>query len=53
VTFNFLETHLRATLCGLLGGAGRLASMLVGGSWMSGTMGQSRVAESRRNWNRS
>jgi hypothetical protein len=32
VTFNFLATHLRATLRGLLGGAGRLASRLVGGS---------------------
>jgi hypothetical protein len=32
VTFNFLATRLRATLCSLLGGAGRLASRLVGGS---------------------
>jgi hypothetical protein len=32
VTFNFLATRLRATLCGFLGGAGRLASRLVGGS---------------------
>jgi hypothetical protein len=28
VTFIFLATRLRATLCGLLGGAGRLASRL-------------------------
>jgi hypothetical protein len=39
VTFNFLATHLRATLCGLLGGAGRLASRLVGGSLIRGTLG--------------
>jgi hypothetical protein len=32
VTFNFLATCLRATLRGLLGGAGKLASRLVGGS---------------------
>jgi hypothetical protein len=32
VTFNFLATRLRATLHGLLGGAGKLASRLVGGS---------------------
>jgi hypothetical protein len=30
VTFNFLATRLHATLCGLLSGAGRLASRLVG-----------------------
>jgi hypothetical protein len=34
VIFNFLATGLRATLHGLLGGAGRLASKLVGGSSM-------------------
>jgi hypothetical protein len=39
VTFNFLATRLRATLRGLLGGAGRLASKLVGGSWMRGALG--------------
>jgi hypothetical protein len=39
VTFIFLVTRLRATLCGFLGGAGRLASKLVGGSWMRGTLG--------------
>jgi hypothetical protein len=32
VTFNFLATRLRAMLRGLLGGAGKLASRLVGGS---------------------
>jgi hypothetical protein len=31
-TFNFLAMHLRATLRGFLGGAGRLASRLAGGS---------------------
>jgi hypothetical protein len=31
-TFNFLATRLRATLRGFLGGAGRLASRLAGGS---------------------
>jgi hypothetical protein len=36
VTFNFLATRLRATLRGLLSGAGRLASRLVGGSSMRG-----------------
>jgi hypothetical protein len=35
VTFNFLATRLRTTLRGLLGGAGRLASRLVGGSLKS------------------
>jgi hypothetical protein len=30
VTFNFLATHLRDTLRGFLGGAGKLASRLVG-----------------------
>jgi hypothetical protein len=30
VTFNFLATRLRATLRGFLGGAGKLASRLVG-----------------------
>jgi hypothetical protein len=39
VTFNFLATHLHATLCGLLGDAGRLASRLVDGSLMRGTLG--------------
>jgi hypothetical protein len=39
VTFIFLVTRLRATLRGFLGGAGRLASKLVGGSWMRGTLG--------------
>jgi hypothetical protein len=39
VTFNFLASRLRATLRGLLGGAGRLASRLVGGSSIKGTLG--------------
>jgi hypothetical protein len=39
VTFNFLATHFRATLRGLLGGIGRLASKLVGGSSTRGTWG--------------
>jgi hypothetical protein len=39
VTFNFLATRLRATLCGFLGDAGRLASRLIGGSSMRGTLG--------------
>jgi hypothetical protein len=39
VTFNFLTTRLRTTLRGLLGGAGRLASRLVGGSSMRDTLG--------------
>jgi hypothetical protein len=39
VTFNFLAIRLRATLRGLLGGAGRLASKLVGGSSMRGILG--------------
>jgi hypothetical protein len=39
VNFNFLAMRLRATLRGLLGGAGRLASKLVEGSWTSGTLG--------------
>jgi hypothetical protein len=39
VTFNFLATRLRATLRGLLDGAGKLASRLVGGSSMRGMWG--------------
>jgi hypothetical protein len=49
VTFNFLATRLRATLHGLLGGAGRLASRLVGGSSIKGTLG----SPGRLNLNRS
>jgi hypothetical protein len=40
-TFSFLVTHFRATLCGLLGGAGRLASRLVAGSSIRGILGSS------------
>jgi hypothetical protein len=39
VTFNFLATRLRATLSVFLGDAGRLASRLIGGSSMRGTLG--------------
>jgi hypothetical protein len=39
VTFSFLATHFRATLRGLLGGIGRLASKLVGLSSMRGMWG--------------
>jgi hypothetical protein len=39
VTLSFLSTRLRATLRYFLGGAGKLASKLVGGSWMRGTLG--------------
>jgi hypothetical protein len=39
VTFSFLATGFHATLCGLLGGAGRLASKLVDGSSMRGIWG--------------
>jgi hypothetical protein len=53
VTFNFLATRLRATLCGFLGGAGRPASKLVRGSWMSGTLGSSGRLNLNHSWNRS
>jgi hypothetical protein len=39
VAVTFMETRFRATLRGLLGGAGRLASKLVGGSSMRGILG--------------
>jgi hypothetical protein len=39
VTFSFLVTRFRATLRGLRGGAGRLASKLVGRSSTRGTWG--------------
>jgi hypothetical protein len=39
VTFSFLPTRFRATLRGLLGSAGRLASRLVGGSSMRAILG--------------
>jgi hypothetical protein len=44
---------LRATLRGLLGGAGKLASKLVGGSSMSGTLGSPGRLNLDRSWNRS
>jgi hypothetical protein len=39
VTSSFLATHFRATLRGLLGGAGRLASRIAGGSSIRGILG--------------
>jgi hypothetical protein len=39
VTFNFLATHLRATLRSFLGSAVGLASRLAGGSSMRGILG--------------
>jgi hypothetical protein len=39
VTFSFLAARFRATLRGLLGGVGRLASKLVGLSTMRGIWG--------------
>jgi hypothetical protein len=39
ITFSFLATRFRATLHGLLGGAGRLASRLAGGSSIRGILG--------------
>jgi hypothetical protein len=39
VTFNFLVTRLHATLRGLLGGVGKLASRLVGGPSTMGMLG--------------
>jgi hypothetical protein len=53
VTFNFFAMRLRATLRDLLGGAGRLASKLVGGSWMRGTLGSPGRLNLDRSWNRS
>jgi hypothetical protein len=53
VTFSFLATRLHATLRGLLGSAGKLASKLVGGSWMRGTLGSLRRLNLDCNWNRS
>jgi hypothetical protein len=53
VTFNFLATRLRTTLRGLLGGAGRLASRLVDGSSMRGTLGSPGLLNLDRSWNRS
>jgi hypothetical protein len=52
-TFSFLATRLRATLRSLLGGAGKLASKLVGGSWMRGTLGSPGRLNLDCSWNRS
>jgi hypothetical protein len=49
-SFSFLATHLRAMLRGLLGGTGKLASKVVGGSWMSGTLGSSGRLNLDRSW---
>jgi hypothetical protein len=40
ITFSFLATRFHATLRGLLGGAGRLDSKLVGGSSTRGIWGR-------------
>jgi hypothetical protein len=53
VTFSFLATRLHATLHDLLGGTGKLASKLVGGSWMRGTLGSPGRLNLDRSWNRS
>jgi hypothetical protein len=53
VTLSFLATCLRATLHGFLGGAGKLASKLVGGSWMRGTLGSPGRLNLDCSWNRS
>jgi hypothetical protein len=53
VTLSFLSTRLRATLRGFLGGVGKLASKLVGGSWMRGTLGSQWRLNLDRSWNRS
>jgi hypothetical protein len=39
VTFSFLATRFHATFRGLLGGTGRLASSLAGGSSIRGILG--------------
>jgi hypothetical protein len=51
VTFNFLATCLRSTLRGLLSGTGRLASQLVRGTWMRGTLGSPGRLNLDRSWN--
>jgi hypothetical protein len=53
VTFSYLATRLRATLRGLLGGTDKLASKLVGGSWMRGTLGSPGRLNLDRSWNHS
>jgi hypothetical protein len=53
MTLSFLDTRLHATLRGFLGGAGKLASKLVGGSWMRGTLGSPGRLNLDRSWNRS
>jgi hypothetical protein len=46
VTLSFLATRLRATLRDFFGGAGKLASRLVGGILNERDVGQSRAVES-------
>jgi hypothetical protein len=53
VTLSFLAMRLRATLRGFLGGAGKLASKLVGGSRTRGTLGSPGRLNLDRSWNRS
>jgi hypothetical protein len=53
VTLSCLATRLRATLRGFLGGAGKLASKVVGGSWMRGTLGSPGRLNLDHSWNRS
>jgi hypothetical protein len=53
VTFSFLATRLRAMLRSFLGGAGKLASKPVGGSWMRGTLGSLGRLNLDRSWNHS
>jgi hypothetical protein len=53
VTLSFLATRLRATLRGFHGGVGKLASKLVGRSWMRGTLGSPGQLNLDRSWNHS
>jgi hypothetical protein len=53
VIFNVLAVCFRTTLRGFLGGAGMLASRLVGLSSMNGTLGKPGRLNVDRSWNRS
>jgi hypothetical protein len=48
-----LAKRLRATLRGFLGSARKLASKLVGGFWMRGTLDSPGRLNLDRSWNRS